>query len=101
MDKMKSKRLEGKVALITGAGSGIGRATSLRFASEGASVIVVDINGGTAQETVDLIKNMSDSPAIAISCDISKQSEVEVMGKKTFESFPRVDILFNNAGIGT
>ncbi len=101
MEKIESKRLLNKIVLITGAGSGIGRATSIRFASEGASVIVVDINHETAEETVELIKNVSKSPAIAIKCDISNLPEVEAMSQEALSAFPRLDILINNAGIGT
>ena len=101
MSTTKSKRLFNKIAVITGAGSGIGRATSIRFATEGASIIVVDKNSETAQETVALINNISESKALAIPCDISNQSEVTAMGKKVFNTFPRIDILINNAGIGT
>lgn len=101
MNQTESRRLQKKVALITGAGSGIGRATSLRFASEGASIIVVDKKPETAAETVKLIKDETGNNAIAIQCDISSKIEVKNMAKEVFQEFPRLDILINNAGIGT
>ncbi|MFX1450038.1 MAG: SDR family NAD(P)-dependent oxidoreductase [Promethearchaeota archaeon] len=101
MSKNNNKRLKNKVALITGAGSGIGRATSLRFAKEGAKVIVTDINLETAQETVKLIKEDLQGEAIAIGCDISNKNEVKSMVKQAYDDFARIDILFNNAGLGT
>ena len=101
MAKIKNKRLSNKVALITGAGSGIGRATSLRFAEEGAKIIVTDINEETAQETVKLIKTKMNGDAIAIGCDISNKNDVKSMVKQASDQFARIDILFNNAGIGT
>lgn len=101
MANQAAQRLLNKNTLITGAGSGIGRATSLRFAKEGATVIVVDINLHGAQETVDLIKRDSNMDAIAIRCDISKKEDVEALGIEIAKTFPRLDILINNAGIGT
>ncbi|NVM01833.1 MAG: SDR family oxidoreductase, partial [Candidatus Helarchaeota archaeon] len=101
MSKDNNKRLNNKVTLITGAGSGIGRATSLRFAKEGAKVIVVDINADTAQETVKMIKMEIKGEAIAIGCDISNKNDVKSMVKQASDQFSRIDILFNNAGIGT
>ena len=101
MESNEKKRLLNRIALITGAGSGFGRATSLRFAKEGASVIIVDKNGTTAEETVNLIKRKFGTTAIAVRCDISKISDVKSMVKIVFQEFPRLDILINNAGIGT
>ncbi len=100
MLSIKNKRLLNKVALITGAGSGFGRATSIRFAREGASVIAVDINGKTAEETVNLIKNETEGKAISICCDISNLEDIKNAVKITFDEFPRLDILINNAGVG-
>ncbi len=96
----ESKRLLNKIALITGAGSGFGRATSLRFAKEGANLIVIDKNGETAEETVTLINKETDVKAISIKCDISNKDEVEAAEKRVYEEFSRLDILINNAGIG-
>jgi NAD(P)-dependent dehydrogenase (short-subunit alcohol dehydrogenase family) len=101
MELNESRRLSNKVVLITGAGSGFGRATSLRFAKEGASIIAVDRNIATAEETVTLIKKDFTTKTIPIKCDISNKEDVKEMGKQVFENFPRLDILINNAGIGT
>ena len=101
MEPKEHRRLYNKIALITGAGSGFGRATSLRFAEEGASVIAVDRNMDTAEETVNMILKDFETKALAIKCDISNKDEIKEMGKQVFENFPRLDILINNAGIGT
>ncbi len=101
MSVNKAKRLQDKIVLITGAGSGIGRATSIRFAEEGASVIVVDKNMATAEESTRLIKQAAGKDALAIECDISNAADVKQMRKQVFENYERLDILINNAGIGT
>ena len=88
-----SKRLEGRVADITGAGSGIGYATAIRLAAEGAHVVAVDTNEATgnaiAQET----------GGIFVKADVTNAAEVENMYKVAFDKYGRIDIAFNNAGI--
>jgi len=91
-------RLEGKVAIITGAGSGIGRETALLFAREGAKVVVADYVSEAGGETVRQIRE-SGGEAIFIKTDVSKASDVERMVKQTIEEYGKVDILHNNAGI--
>ncbi len=91
-------RLSNKVALITGSGSGMGRASAILFAHEGAKVSVVDINDKTGQETVNLVKGKG-GEAIFIRADVSKATDVENMIKKTVDTYGKLDILFNNAGI--
>ncbi len=91
-------KLGGKVALITGAGSGIGRATSLLFAKEGAKVVVVDYVPAGGEETVKLIKD-DDGEAVSIEADVSKVEDVERMVQTTVDTYGRLDVLFNNAGI--
>lgn len=91
-------RLAGKVAIITGAGSGIGRASALRFAREGAQVVVVDWHGDTAQATVDAIRAQG-GDALAVAADVSQEEEVARMVAATLATYGRVDILFNNAAI--
>ncbi|MGX7091958.1 SDR family NAD(P)-dependent oxidoreductase [Hutsoniella sourekii] len=90
--------LEGKVAIITGAGSGFGRATSLLFAQEGAKVAVVDYAVEGAEETVSMIQEAG-GQAVAIQADVSKADQVKNFIDKTVEAFGQIDILFNNAGI--
>ncbi|HOE18257.1 MAG TPA: SDR family oxidoreductase [Syntrophorhabdaceae bacterium] len=90
-------RLSNKVALITGAGSGMGQASALLFAEEGAKAAVVDINGKAAQQTVNLIKEKG-GDAVSIEGDVSKANDVAGMIKATMDAFGRLDILFNNAG---
>jgi NAD(P)-dependent dehydrogenase (short-subunit alcohol dehydrogenase family) len=86
--------LEGKAAIVTGAGSGIGRAISLGFAAEGASVTAADINAGAASAVA---REIGDA-ALAVACDVADSVQVEAMVAATIERFGRVDILINNAG---
>src|SRR5262249_32767235 len=87
-------KLKGKVALITGAGSGIGRQTALLFAREGAAIGAVDVNEKAAQETVGMINN-----AIAVKADVSKAADAENMVAQAEKKFGKLHVLFNNAGI--
>jgi NAD(P)-dependent dehydrogenase (short-subunit alcohol dehydrogenase family) len=91
-------RLKDKVALITGAGSGIGRETSLLFAQEGAKVVVVDINDEAGQATVQLIHD-GGGAAIYAHADVAQAADCEMMVQQAEENYGRLDILFNNAGI--
>jgi NAD(P)-dependent dehydrogenase (short-subunit alcohol dehydrogenase family) len=87
-------KLKDKVALITGAGSGIGRQTALLFSREGAAVVAVDVNEKAAQETAGMIKN-----AIAVKADVSKAADAENMVAQAEKKFGKLHVLFNNAGI--
>jgi NAD(P)-dependent dehydrogenase (short-subunit alcohol dehydrogenase family) len=87
-------RLQDKVALITGAGSGIGRQSALLFSKEGAAVVVVDVNEQAARETTALIKN-----AIHVRADVSKARDCEQMVAAAEKEFGKLNVLFNNAGI--
>src|SRR4030042_4712970 len=91
-------KLDGKAALITGAGSGMGRATALLFAKEGAKVAVADYAPIVGRETVVMIKELG-CEAIFIEADVSKAADVERMVEMTVETYGRIDILYNNAGI--
>ena len=88
-----------QIAFITGAGAGIGRATALAFAREGAKVTVSDINETTGQQTVDQIKDAGGN-AFFIRCDVADPAQIEAAIKKTADVFGRLDIAVNNAGIG-
>jgi 3-oxoacyl-[acyl-carrier protein] reductase len=92
-------KLENKVALITGAGSGIGKATAILFATEGAMVAVNDINLANAEITAALITKMG-KKAIAIKADVAEETEVIAMRERVIRDLGGVDILVNNAGIG-
>ena len=91
-------RLEGKVALITGGGSGIGRATALRFAEEGAHVVVVDWNPEGGQEAAQVVKSKG-GEATFVWADVSENADAERMVNEAISTFGRLDILFNNAAI--
>jgi len=91
-------RLENKIAIITGATTGIGRATSVLFCAEGAKVVVVGRREDEGRETVRLAEQTG-GKAIFIKTDVSKAAEVEEMVTKAISIFGKIDILFNNAGI--
>ena len=91
-------RLEGKVALITGAASGIGRETSLLFAKERAKIVVVDVNDAGGEETVELIRTAG-GEAVFTHADVSSSEDCEGMVRTAESSFGKLDVLFNNAGI--
>jgi NAD(P)-dependent dehydrogenase (short-subunit alcohol dehydrogenase family) len=91
-------RLENKVAIITGGGGGIGRATAIRFAKEGARVLVADIGEEAGIKTVQLIKE-SGGKAEFVRVNMTKPEDVEHMVQKAVDTFGKLDILINNAGV--
>ena len=94
----KKVRLQDKVALITGAGSGIGRESSLLFADEGAAVVVVDRNDDAGRESTALIE-AAGGTALFVHADVSSQSECENMIAQAEQHFGKLNVVFNNAGI--
>ena len=96
-----SGRLEGKVAVITGGASGMGRASVLRFLEEGARVVVADMNQGTAKETLDLAASAGHASAVRFArTDVSEEADVEAMIACALREFGGLDCVFNNAGVG-
>jgi NAD(P)-dependent dehydrogenase (short-subunit alcohol dehydrogenase family) len=95
MDKL----FEGKVALVTGGGSGIGRATALAFAQRGAKVVVADLVAKGGEETVRMIKEAGGT-SIFLQADVSKSQDALAMVGKTVETYGHLDCAFNNAGVG-
>jgi NAD(P)-dependent dehydrogenase (short-subunit alcohol dehydrogenase family) len=93
-----AKRFEGKTAFITGAASGIGRATAVAFAVEGARVVVTDRVEAALRETGESVKEIG-GEVLAIACDVSKPEEIEAAVARTVNTFGRIDCAFNNAGV--
>ncbi len=91
-------KFKGKVALVTGSGAGIGRASAVAFAKEGAKVVVTDIAVEGGNETVEIIKKAG-GEAIFVKADVSKASEVETLINKVISTYGRLDYAHNNAGI--
>lgn len=96
-----SGRLEDLVCLITGAGSGIGRATSIRFAEEGARVVVADIDTSAAAETARLVAAATgrDDGTLVVALDVTDADSCSAAVGRVVETWARIDVLFNNAGI--
>ena len=90
--------LDGKVAIVTGAGRGIGQQIAKKLAEAGAKVAVVDLQADWCRETVDLVE-AADSTALALGCNVAESAEVDACVKRVIEAFGTVDILVNNAGI--
>jgi NAD(P)-dependent dehydrogenase (short-subunit alcohol dehydrogenase family) len=91
-------RLDGKVALITGAGAGMGRVAAILFVKEGAKVVVADLLAEAGKETVKMIKEAG-GEAIFVKVDVSKAEDVKKMVKTTIDTYGRLDVLYNNAGV--
>jgi len=91
--------LDGQVAIVTGAGSGLGRAIALRLSQEGATLVAADLDGEAVKKLVGEIKDQR--RCLAIQMDVSIQKDVERMVEQTLEHFGQIDILVNNAGAGS
>lgn len=98
MEGIFKLRLQQKVAIITGAGSGIGRATAILFAQEGARVVVADVNASLGSETATQISE-NGGESISVEVDVSRELDVRDMIKTTLKEFGKLNVLFNNAGI--
>jgi NAD(P)-dependent dehydrogenase (short-subunit alcohol dehydrogenase family) len=88
----------GKVAFVTGAASGIGRAAALAFAAEGAAVVVADVSDQGNQETAGMIEERG-GPALAVRCDVTSSEDVKAALDRAVDVFGRLDVAFNNAGV--
>ena len=95
---MSQKRLQDKVAIISGGNIGIGRATAIRFAQEGASVIIAARNQNTAEETMQFIEEIGGKSQF-IACDVTQIDQCKNVIQQTVEKFGKLDVLVNNAGI--
>jgi NAD(P)-dependent dehydrogenase (short-subunit alcohol dehydrogenase family) len=98
MARNENRSFAGKVAFVTGAASGIGRAAALAFAREGASVVVADVSEKNHQETARLIQEFG-GQGLAVTCDVRRSEEVQRALNATIKAFGRLDFAFNNAGI--
>ncbi|MFC2018060.1 glucose 1-dehydrogenase [Chloroflexota bacterium] len=96
---MREGLVEGKVALVTGAGSGIGQASALKFAREGAKIVIADISAEGGGETLEMVRKAG-GEGIFVKTDVSRKDDVEAMVSKAVETYGRLDCAHNNAGVG-
>jgi glucose 1-dehydrogenase len=94
-----SQRLQDKVCIITGAASGIGRGTAVRFAEEGAQLVLADVNEEGLHETARQVGELS-QPALVLRCNVAVKAEVDAVVEEAVERFGRLDVMFANAGVG-
>jgi NAD(P)-dependent dehydrogenase (short-subunit alcohol dehydrogenase family) len=99
IEEVTMRSLTDKIAVVTGAASGIGQATAIEFADKGADVVVSDVNEPGLVETVSAIEAKG-RRAVALGVDVSKPEQVEGMINKAIETFGKIDVLMNNAGVG-
>ena len=97
---MNNRRFHNKVCVVTGAGSGIGRATAMQLAKEGGWVVVADVNEQDGKETLKLIEEQK-GKALFIPCDVSSEEQVKQVVDKTVEAWSKIDVLINNAAMMT
>jgi NAD(P)-dependent dehydrogenase (short-subunit alcohol dehydrogenase family) len=98
MENEKQRRYAGKVAFVTGAANGIGRATALAFAREGARVVLADVSERGNEETARMLGALG-AEALAVRCDVTSSEDVRRALQKTVDAFGRIDAAFNNAGV--
>ena len=91
-------RFNGQVAIVTGAGSGIGQAIARRFAQEGADIAIADLNPAAARQTADIVEAL-DRQALVVETDVTRSPQVQAMIARTIDVFGHIDVLVNNAGI--
>src|ERR687885_814863 len=92
-------RFEGKVAIVTGAASGIGLATAKRLGSEGARVVVADLDGGRASAAAEQGKEAGAPDAAGVACNVASEDQVRACAEETVRRFSRLDVIVNNAGM--
>jgi len=93
------KRLEGKTAIVTGGGQGIGEAIVTRFAQEGANVVIAELNQDVGSETAERVSRETDANVVAVKTNVADPDDIARMYSETIKAFGAVDILVNNAGI--
>lgn len=97
---MSTRLLDGKSAVITGSGSGVGRQAALIFAENGARVVCADVNEAAVTETVSLVK-AAGGEAVSLRCDVSKRADVQAAVDLAVNAFGRLDVMYNNAGVSS